>query len=425
MREWIGQTRFVFNAGLRRVLRWFDTPQAALSGSDRFWQHVNAELDALSTLSTELRREHDWMQAGPSTIQQDVVRWQLRPALRNWLDPTRAGRRPRFKRRSPAGSFHLRRVDLERIAAINDRWSTVRIPKIAAAVKFRRHRPLPADLSSGTVSVDSAGRWWLSITSIPEPLPHPDSGRIVGIDLGVANSVTVHDGTDAETRHMPATLTGAEQARLRRLQREAARRRGPRGQRPSHGWTDTQRRIAKLRARQADRRRDWIDKTAAELVAAADVICIEDLRVRNMTRSAAGTTAEPGRNVAAKRGLNRAILDQSWAMLAERIEAKAAQHGVTIVRVNPANTSRTCNACGHADKRSRTDRRFCCVSCGHQADADHNAAANIRRQGMSSLPNGPDQGQEPTQAPAQQLRTAGAIRSETHLREPGPLKEAA
>jgi len=105
------------------------------------------------------------------------------------------------------------------------------------------------------------------------------------------------------------------------------------------------------------------------------VIRVEALNIRGMTRSARGTVAEPGRNVAAKAGLNRGILASGWGMLARRLEDKAPGR---FEKVQAAYTSQRCSACGHVDGRSRESQAaFRCTACGYACNADVNAARNI------------------------------------------------
>ena len=111
------------------------------------------------------------------------------------------------------------------------------------------------------------------------------------------------------------------------------------------------------------------------------LIALEKLALPNMTKSAKGTVEKPGRRVAQKRSLNRRILEQGWAELAGFIRYKARYQGIRVVEVHPGGTSQTCSLCGHRDRKSRKDRRFQCISCGHQANADHNAAVNIGDRG--------------------------------------------
>jgi putative transposase len=116
------------------------------------------------------------------------------------------------------------------------------------------------------------------------------------------------------------------------------------------------------------------------------MVCIEDLQVRNMSKSAAGTAAAPSRNVKAKSGLNKSILDQGWFEFRRQLDYKLAWRGGHLIAVPPQNTSRTCPACGHmsADNR-RTQARFECVACGLEENADVVGAINVLRAGHARL----------------------------------------
>jgi transposase len=218
------------------------------------------------------------------------------------------------------------------------------------------------------VTRDRAGRWHVAFTAIPEPVGGPGSGAIVGVDRGVAVSAALSTG---ELLTCPG-LRPKEAERLVRLHRRLARARRGSSRR---GRLKVQ--IARLKAREADRRKDWCEKTSTDLARRFDLIRVEDLKVRNMTRSARGTVAEPGRNVRQKAGLNRGILANCWGLLARRLEEKAPGR---VEKVNPAYTSQTCNACGHVAAGSRESQAtFRCVTCGHEANADVNAAQNIAR----------------------------------------------
>ena len=133
--------------------------------------------------------------------------------------------------------------------------------------------------------------------------------------------------------------------------------------------------IAWLKARQADRRKDWAEKASTDIARRFDVIRVEDLRVTDMTRSAGGTVGNPGRNVRAKAGLNREILRSGWGLLVRRLEEKAPGR---VEKIKPAFTSQRCSSCGHVDAKSRQSQaRFVCTACGFACNADVNAARNI------------------------------------------------
>ncbi len=133
--------------------------------------------------------------------------------------------------------------------------------------------------------------------------------------------------------------------------------------------------IARLRARETDRRTDWAEKTSTDIARRFDVIRVEDLQITNMTRSAQGARGDPGRNVRQKAGLNRGILRSGWGLLVRRLEEKAPGR---VEKINPAFTSQRCSACGQVDPKSRESQAcFVCTACGFAGHADVNAARNI------------------------------------------------
>ena len=187
------------------------------------------------------------------------------------------------------------------------------VPK-AGWVRFRWSRAVPPGAKSYRVTMDRAGRWHVAFAVIPAPVPAPGNGQAVGIDRGVAVSAALSTG---ELLHCPA-LTGRERIRLRRLQRRLAR-----AKRGSNRRGRVRHAIARLRARERDRRKDWAEKTSTGIARRFDVIRVEDLQIGNMTRSAKGTRENPGRNVRQKAGLNRGILRSGWGLLVRRLEDKA------------------------------------------------------------------------------------------------------
>ncbi len=145
------------------------------------------------------------------------------------------------------------------------------------------------------------------------------------------------------------------------------------------------------------------------------MVCIEDLQVRNMSKSAAGSAEKPGKSVRAKSGLNKAILDQGWFEFRRQLEYKLAWAGGWLIAVPPHNTSRTCPACGHihADNRE-TQAEFACVQCGYAENADVVGAMNILARGHRVAACGEDVSHaEPARARACSLCEAGTRRSDS------------
>jgi transposase len=163
---------------------------------------------------------------------------------------------------------------------------------------------VPQEVKSYRVTCDRAGRWHVAFAAIPDAVPAPANDQVVGIDRGVHNSAALSTG---ELMRVPG-LTKRERRRMRRLERKLARARPG-----SNRRMRARRAAARLRACETDRRKDWTEKVSTDIARRFDVIMVEDLQIRNMTRSAKGTQENPGRNVRQKAGLNRGILRSGWA----------------------------------------------------------------------------------------------------------------
>ncbi|QUQ64104.1 transposase [Kutzneria sp. CA-103260] len=311
---------------------------------------------------TEARAEFYWLRAGSQTVQQQALR-DFAQAMRNFFGGTH--RRPTWRKAGRHEGFRQVGVRPEHVRKLNRRTGRVWAPKVGW-VQFRWTRAVAAGVKSYRVTRDRAGRWHVAFAVVPEPIAAPSTGEIVGVDRGVAVSAALSTG---EFLHCPG-LSEREQRRLRKLQRCLARAR-----RGSNRRGRVKAAIAKLKARAVDRRKDWVEKTSTDLARRFDLIRVEDLNIRGMTGSARGTVVRPGRNVRQKAGLNRGILAAGWGRLVARLEHKAPGR---VEKINPAFTSQTCSVCGHCASENRESQAvFRCVACGHQANADVNAARNI------------------------------------------------
>jgi putative transposase len=166
------------------------------------------------------------------------------------------------------------------------------------------------------------------------------------------------------------SLRPAEARRLRLLQRRLAR-----AKRGSNRRARVKRAVARLHARAADRRTNWVEQTSTDLARRFDTIRVEDLNVQAMTKSAKGTVERPGKQVRQKAGLNRGILGQGWGRVVTRLEQKAPGR---VEKTPAAFTSQQCHVCGHVAAESRKSQAlFACMACGWTGNADVNAARNI------------------------------------------------
>ena len=340
----------------------------------------NSDWNLWDKYLTELRAVFEWLRDTPACMQQQVLR-QLKRALMNfYTNPAHFGY-PKFRaqHRTKPG-FVVRDVHVKKL---NRKWAAVRIPKLGW-VKFRLSRPMPANYGMGNVTRDKTGCWFVSFNGSQPPVEHTQGweNNHVGVDLGCASNSQGFTNTiatsDREFSSIPKA-TIKEDKRLRHLQRRLDRQ-----QKGSNRWKRTRKQIAKVCKHDANRRTDWVEKTSTKLVADNSLIVLEDLNVKNMMKSASGTVECPGKNVAAKSGLNKAIAKSGWSRLMTRIQQKGEASGTDVVFVPAYYTSQTCSRCSHVDKANRSARdRFECRQCGHTDHADLNAANNILAAGLA------------------------------------------
>jgi putative transposase len=311
---------------------------------------------------SEARADNLWLAGGSVIVQQQAIR-DHGQAMANFFTGTH--RRPSWRKAGRDEGFRVVHVKPGHVRRLNQGKGAVWVPK-AGWVRFRWSRRVPQDVKSFRVTMDRAGRWHVALAVVPEPIEGPGTGQTVGLDRGVTVSAALSTG---ELLHCPGLAT-PQQRRSRRLERKLARAR-----RGSERRARVRRAVARLKARSADIRKDWCEKTSTDIAGRFDVILVEDLKIANMTRSAQGSIEQPGRNVRQKTGLNRGIMRSGWGLLVRRLEDKAPGR---VEKVHPAYTSQLCSACGHIAAGSRESQAlFRCVACGYTLNADVNAARNI------------------------------------------------
>ena len=270
----------------------------------------------------------------------------------------------------------------------------IRLPKIGW-MRYRKSRDIIGTIKNVTVS-RRGEKWDVSIQTEYEVVSSAPNPSEIGIDMGVKRFATLSNGDFVE----PLNAFKQEQEKLAKLQRKLARQK--KGSRNSR---KTKRKIARLHRYIADSRRDFLHKTSTKIAKNHSIICVEDLKVSNMSASARGTKESPGKNVKQKSGLNRSILDQGWYGFFQMLSYKLEQRGGKLIKVDPRNTSRTCPRCGLASAENRKSQAtFACIGCGYRSNADEVGAINILRAGRARLACGMSGAVRPLSAGTQRDR---------------------
>ncbi|MCD1278604.1 transposase [Psychrobacter sp. CCUG 69069] len=293
----------------------------------------------------------------------DGTEIQLRPLM------------PQFKRKAD-GCDSIRLVQFDKYCRVEG--NRIKLPNGIGLVKFRKSQDIIGVIKNVTISKKS-GHWYVSFGTereLAEKPAHP-SKTAIGLDMGITKLLTTSNGTYIK----PKNSFKANQVKLAKLQRGLAKK-----VTFSENWKKHNRKIQKLHHHIANVRQDYLHKLTTSISKNHAMIACEDLKVANMSTSASGSMENKGRQVKAKSGLNKSILDQGWGMMVNMLEYKQQWRGGLLIKVNPRYTSQTCFNCQHIAKENRqTQAKFECVKCGHKANADINAAKNILSAGHAVL----------------------------------------
>ncbi|MER7402377.1 RNA-guided endonuclease TnpB family protein [Streptomyces sp. NPDC000070] len=266
---------------------------------------------------------------------------------------------PRFKSRKKS-----RRSAEYTTSGFRFRDGKLTLAKMTEPLDIVWSRPLPQGVTPSTVTVsqDAAGRWFVSLLcDDPGVKPLPAADTAIGVDVGLDHLLTLSTGEKiTNPRH-----ERRDRARLAKAQRELSRK-----AKGSNNRAKARRKVAKVHARIADRRRDHLHKLTTRLVRENQTLVIEDLTVRTMVRN---------------RSLARAISDAAWAEFRSLLEYKAAWYGREVIAVDRFfPSSRLCSHCGALqDKMPLHVRTWTCGSCGTTHDRDVNAAKNLLAAGLA------------------------------------------
>ena len=329
----------------------------ALNLKQQTWREnqENFSYAQLSARLTQLKKqpEYTWLNEVSCVPLQQSLR-HLDRAYRNFFD--KRASYPSFK-----SKHHRQAAEFTR-SAFTYREGNLSLAKIGP-LDVRWSRPFSGALSSVTVSRDAVGRYYVSILVKEAIEPKPPSTQTVGVDLGLNHFAILSDGTKIDhPKFLKRDLKS-----LARAQQDLARK-----QRGSNNRTKARQKVARIHARIADRRHDFLHKLSTRLIDENQVICVEDLAVENMVQN---------------RCLARAIADSGWSEFVRQLDYKARWYGRTLQVVRRFfPSSKQCSDCEHIlDALPLSVRQWTCPACGVVHDRDINAACNLRAEGLSVL----------------------------------------
>lgn len=359
MLQTAGCCRYVYNKGLELKKARYESNETNLS---------------YANLCKELTRwkanEAKFLSQVPSQPLQQALK-DLERGYSNFY-AKRAGH-PKFKKRGRGDSFRYPEPKQLKVDQTN---SKIFLPKIGW-MRYRKSREIEGVVRNVTIVRDNGG-WYASIqTELEVETPVHMSDSAVGVDMGVRNLATLSDGT----KYAGVDSYRKNQKKLARAQKMLSRK-----VKFSSNWRKQREKVGRIHKRIRDARNDNTHKTTTAISKNHALVVIENLSVRNMSKSAKGSVEKPGRNVRAKAGLNKAILDQSWYELRRQLEYKLKWRGGELIAVDPKHTSQRCFECREINAESRKSQsEFECVACGHKENADVNAAKNILAAGRAVI----------------------------------------
>jgi putative transposase len=339
-----GCVRYVYNWALRLRIDTYAAEKRSLS--------YNVLSRQLTTLKQQ--KEAAFLNEVSSVPLQQSLR-HLNQAFTNFFEGRAAY--PKWKSRHGKQSAEYTR------SAFTWDGVTLRLAKMEAPLDIRWSRPLPEGVRPTTVTVtkDTAGRYFVSILVEEDIAPMPRANKVVGLDLGLKSMVVTSDG---EAIGNPKFFARDEKKLARAQRRLSKKKKGSRNREKAR------RKVARIHARIADRRRNYQQQLSTRIIRENQTICVESLRVKNMVKNHC---------------LAKSIHDVGWGEFVRQLEYKAAWYGRTLVKIDTFYpSSKRCFDCGHVlDDLSLEVREWTCPKCGVHHDRDLNAANNVLAEGLS------------------------------------------
>ena len=358
MKQFCGCSRFVFNRALNYQNEQYKADKA-----------FTFSYRKIADLLPEWKRELTWLKDCHSQVLQQSLK-DLEASFKNFF--AKRSDFPKFKRKGEKDSFRFPQG-----CKLEQENNRIYFPKIGW-VRYRNSRNVLGIIKNVTIS-QKCGKWYVSIqTEFEQETPQPKGGEI-GIDMGIVRFATLSNGEYFDPINAFKNLKG----KLAKLQKRFKNK-----TKFSKNWQKLKAKIAKLHYKISNIRKNYLHQISSKISKNHAIVYVEDLQVANMSKSAsrAGNVEQHGhrKNVKQKSGLNRAILDQSWAEFRRQLDYKLLWNGGFLFTVPPQNTSRSCPNCGHTAKDNRTTQaQFKCVQCGYENNADVVGAINVLKRGQA------------------------------------------
>lgn len=384
MSRWLDMLRLQYNWMLAERFQWWEENRSSVNACPLvcYLPDLKKQPGYYSQKRSlvPLKQDRPWYKDIHSQVLQDMVK-RVKLAFDRYLTGDGNGNRsgkPRFKGKNRYRSFTYPQASIDWIDG-----NKIELPKLGS-VKVIWHRPLPEGFSVKTAIItQKADGWYITLTledvSVPELTSEvePTANNSIGVDLGLEKFLADSEG---EFEPIPQHFRKSEEKLARLQQKVSAAKKGSRARKL------LVRKVAKLHQKIARQRKQFHCETAQKVLKKADVVFVEDLSVKNMSRRAKPKQDEAGKFLpngqSAKSGLNKSIADAGWGQFIDILTFKAEKAGQRVVKVNPKGTSQHCSNCLNRVPKELSDRWHSCPHCGTELDRDTNAAILIKKVGL-------------------------------------------